>query len=167
MRNWTVTDLPAWVQPNVTVDPDSGCFRVGAGNGIWLNSGGYAMAGGTGIHRIVYMECVGPIPDDKPVLDHVKLWGCRWRDCSLPSHLQPCTVRENTLRGSGLTAVNAARTACSTCSAPYDGPNLYVYPDGRRDCRACRTLARERYAERRVIAAAQADGYLFALPLAA
>lgn len=166
VKNWKVSDLPAWIRPNVTVDPVSGCFRVGPGNGIW-HSDGYAKAGITGVHRIVYMECVGPIPDDRPCIDHVKLWGCRFRDCSLPSHLEPCTVRENTLRGATLAAANAARLACSTCDLPYAGPNLYVYPDGRRDCRACRAVARERYVERRAIAQANADGYLFPLSLAA
>lgn len=165
-RPWRVADLPAWIRPNVTVDRESGCFRVGPGNGIW-HSDGYAKVGITGVHRIVYMECVGPIPDDRPVIDHVKLWGCIWRDCSMPGHLQPCTVRENTLRGDTITAANAARSTCSTCGLPYGGPNLYTYPDGRRDCRSCRALARERYAERRAIAAAHADGYLFPLSLAA
>lgn len=160
-RAWKVRDLPAWIQPNVTVD--GACFRVGAGNGIWINSGGYAMAGITGIHRLVYMELIGPIPDDKPVIDHVRDWGCRFRDCAMPGHLEPVTVRENTLRGDSFIAANAARKTCSTCDLPYDGPNLYTYPDGRRDCRACRALARERYAQRQATEAAHAAGYLFLL----
>lgn len=166
VRTWRVSDLPAWIRPNVTVDAVSGCFRVGPGNGIW-HSDGYAKAGITGVHRIVYMECVGEIPDETPVIDHVRAWGCLWRDCCRPDHLQPVTVRENTLRGDTFAAANVAKTACSTCGTPYAGPNLYVYPDGRRDCRACRADARERYVERQAIAAANAAGYLFELPRAA
>lgn len=31
---------------------------------------------------------------------------------------------------------------------PYSGDNLYVFPDGRRDCRRCRAKARQKYNEK-------------------
>jgi hypothetical protein len=45
-------------------------------------------------HRVMYVLTLGRIPDDL-VLDHL----CRNRDCVNPLHLEPVTVRENTLRG--------------------------------------------------------------------
>jgi hypothetical protein len=146
-RVWRVRDLPAWIQPNIAEDKASGCFRVGPGLGIWINSRGYAMAGITGVHRLVYAELVDDIPEGH-VIDHVKARGCIWRNCSMPGHLQPCTSRENTLRGDGITAVNFTKTHCTTCSAEYDLLNTYYYPDGRRDCRNCRAAGRERYNKR-------------------
>ena len=47
-------------------------------------------------HRLVYEHCVGPIPD-RMVIDHL----CRNRACVEPTHLEPVTHRENTLRGAG------------------------------------------------------------------
>jgi hypothetical protein len=45
-------------------------------------------------HRFAYMQFVGPIPDDRPVLDHL----CLVRRCVNPSHLEPVTVAENNRR---------------------------------------------------------------------
>lgn len=45
-------------------------------------------------HRLAYEALVGPIPEGL-VLDHL----CRVRLCINPAHLEPVTVRENTLRG--------------------------------------------------------------------
>ena len=146
-RAWRVSDLPAWIRPNVTVDETSGCFRVAAGNGIRIDRDGYARAGIVAIHRLVYMELVDDIPDGL-VIDHVKARGCARRDCSRPDHMEPVTVRENIMRGDSFVVANYLKTHCSTCGAEYDLLNTYVYPDGRRDCRNCRAAASERYAKR-------------------
>ena len=50
-------------------------------------------------HRVTYALLVGPVPAGH-VLDHL----CRVRDCVNPTHLEPVTVRVNTLRGDGPTA---------------------------------------------------------------
>jgi hypothetical protein len=68
---------------------------------IWvgrLNRNGYGRVrtpeGEMMAHRTSYEAHVGPIPDGL-LLDHV----CRVRCCVRPSHLEPVTHRENTLRG--------------------------------------------------------------------
>ena len=59
-------------------------------------------------HRISYELLVGEIPAGFD-LDHL----CRVRHCVNPSHLEVCTRKENTRRGIGPSAVNAAKTHCS------------------------------------------------------
>lgn len=82
-------------------------------------------------HKVAYLALVGPIPQDL-VLDHL----CRHRWCVNPDHLEPVTPRENILRGEGFAAQNARATHCID-GHELCGPNLYVTPDGRRQCRAC------------------------------
>lgn len=93
-------------------------------------------------HRLAYELLVGPVPDGLE-LDHL----CRNRACVRPSHLEPVTHRENTLRGDTIVAAAAAATACPQGHA-YDEANTYRYPDGRRDCRTCRADRRRRHLQR-------------------
>jgi hypothetical protein len=96
------------------------------------NRGAHLMA-----HRAAYELAHGPVPPGM-VLDH----RCRERTCINPAHLEPVPNRENVLRGVGPSAVNARKTACKR-GHPLAGPNLYRMPDGRRQCRACLSVARE------------------------
>lgn len=63
---------------------------------------GYGKTGAPGpdgsrfAHRVVYQYLVGPIPSGL-VLDH--LCGNKW--CVNPTHLEPVTSRENTIRACG------------------------------------------------------------------
>ena len=82
-------------------------------------------------HRFAYTLLVGPIPEGLTI-DHL----CRNRACVNPLHLEPLTMRENILRGVGLTAQRAARTQCPR-GHPYDMFNTRIRPCGRRACRAC------------------------------
>lgn len=138
-----VTDLPPRIAANVTIDAESGCWVVGPGNGVTIDRDGYARLSGQGVHRIVYRALVGPIPADRPVLDHVKAWGCVSRACCRPDHLQACTIWQNTIRGESFAAVNYLKDECDH-GHPFDLINVYWRPNGHRDCRRCiRRRARE------------------------
>ena len=91
------------------------------------------------LHRLVYEQLRGPIPDGLQI-DHL----CRNRGCCNPDHLEPVTGRVNTLRGETVTAANAAKTHCPQGHA-YESENLYVYPNGSRCCRECRREIQRRY----------------------
>ena len=127
-----LTDLPERIRKRTTIDPESGCWCCS----LSLDKDGYSRIGGRGTHRFVYQLLVGEIPPERPVLDHVKERGCVWRNCIWPAHLEPVTVRINTLRGSSFSAVNAVKTHC-LCGLEYDMWNTYWCPDGSRDCRSC------------------------------
>lgn len=92
-------------------------------------------------HRWSYEHHVGPIPKGLH-LDHL----CRNPPCVNPDHLEPVTCRENSLRGTGFVAVNAAKTHCPA-GHPYSGENLYTY-GWSRACRTCRREARQRSARK-------------------
>lgn len=49
------------------------------------------------VHRLSYEAHVGAIPNGL-ILDHL----CRVRCCCAPRHLEPVTVKENTMRGNGM-----------------------------------------------------------------
>jgi hypothetical protein len=97
-------------------------------------------------HRHAYEVMVGPIPEGLQ-LDHL----CRVRNCVNPDHLEPVTPRENTLRGFGITAVNAAKTHCKN-DHEFTAENTYVRPDGARTCRACRVEVQARYYRKQRVA---------------
>lgn len=107
----------------------------------WLWTGrlheGYGIRSGKRAHVIAYQLLVGPVPEDQ-VLDHL----CRVRHCVNPGHLEPVTRRENALRGTGISAINARKTHCLR-GHPLSGDNLYVNPKkGTRSCRICIALRR-------------------------
>ena len=85
-------------------------------------------------HRVAYEHLVGPILEE--TLDHL----CRNRACVNPGHLEPCSVKENTMRGRGAPAVNSRKTACPR-GHPLSGENLRFSRrgDGRlfRQCVEC------------------------------
>ena len=79
-------------------------------------------------HIVSYETYVGPVPEGLE-LDHL----CRNRACCNPEHLEPVTRRENVHRG----LVGGRRDACRRGHL-YTPENTYTFPDGRRNCRACR-----------------------------
>lgn len=100
-----------------------------------------------GAHRVVYELLVGPIPDGL-TLDHL----CRTHACVNPRHLEPVTMRENTLRGVGPSARNATATHCHR-GHEFTEANTHTW-NGHRSCRACRGLnyrARQANREPRVL----------------
>lgn len=93
-------------------------------------------------HRWVYDALVGPIPRGL-TLDHL----CRVRHCVNPTHLEPVTQHENTLRGESIQAQRARQTHC-TYGHPFDETNTYRDRKGRH-CRTCAKLYQRRLRERR------------------
>jgi hypothetical protein len=83
-------------------------------------------------HRITYERFRQPIPTGLTI-DHL----CRVRNCVNPWHLEPVTMRENLLRGTGASAVNAKRTHCAQ-GHEFTEENTGVRKTGERYCRACR-----------------------------
>jgi len=118
----------------LVIDP-SGCV-------LWthrVNNHGYGLISVNNreqlVHRVMWQLCVGPIPDGLE-LDHVAERGCRYRNCANIAHLEPVTHRENLMRGSGPTAINAALEQCPA-GHDYDLINTYFDRNGGRKCRAC------------------------------
>lgn len=115
---------------------DDGCWNwIGnknqSGYGRFKRSSRYFSA-----HRVVYELFVGPIPEGLE-LDHT----CSNRGCVRPDHLESVTHRENTLRGSTITARHAAQTHCVN-HHEFTPENTAVRTDnGGRRCRACRDIS--------------------------
>lgn len=88
-------------------------------------------------HRVAYEHFVGPIADGLTI-DHL----CRNVACCNPDHLEAVTVRENTMRGEGLTARHARKESCDAGHSLTDPANTYIrVRNGRlpsRECRACK-----------------------------
>ena len=90
-------------------------------------------------HRVSYETYVGPIPEGL-VIDHL----CRNPPCVNPDHLEAVRQGTNTKRGTGPTAVNAAKTHCIR-NHPLSGANLYVIQaPGYRQCKTCHRLRRKK-----------------------
>lgn len=91
------------------------------------------------VHRLAYEHFVGPIPNGLQI-DHL----CRNRACVKPSHLEPVTNRENTLRGVNFIAQQARRTHCIN-GHEFTPENTRPRKDHPgRDCRTCNYLKNKR-----------------------
>ena len=110
-----------------------------------FNSSGYGQCTYEGkdhrVHRLIYQWMIGPIPDGKQ-LDHL----CRVRCCVNPFHLEVVTLKENVLRGIGITAKNAVKTHCIN-GHKFNNENTYLAKRKRgiqRECKKCRKLQKEK-----------------------
>ncbi|MGH8678627.1 MAG: HNH endonuclease signature motif containing protein [Burkholderiales bacterium] len=112
-------------------------FRLGH---CWIWVGGAASNGrprfwNVSPYRFMYELANGKIPNGL-VVDHL----CRNVRCVNPDHLEAVTVRENTLRGNGPTAINARKTHCIHGHA-LSGYNLLFHRNWR-SCRTCRNASK-------------------------
>jgi len=114
--------------------PESGCW-------IWegCTARGYGVSfkfnGTTRVHKIIYEWTHGPVPEGK-VLDHL----CRVRCCANPDHLEVVTAVENTLRGSGITAINKQKRHCKH-GHELTNENVRLVKGGR----SCKQCERDKY----------------------
>ncbi|SHJ58333.1 Helix-turn-helix [Nocardiopsis flavescens] len=133
-----------WAKVDKTSSP-SGCWLWTAGTDWWGYAEFSVNGQSRGAHRVAYAALVGPIPDGLTI-DHL----CRVRHCVNPGHLEPVSIRENTLRGNTITAANAAKTRCGRRGHPFDEANTRIGSKGERRCRACdNEVRRARKAARR------------------
>jgi hypothetical protein len=127
------------------IDHPQGCWiwsgtinRGGYGN-CYVNKDGYRTT--MQASRAWFEHVNGPIPPGLE-LDHL----CRNRVCVNPSHLEPVTGRENTLRSEALTAKYARATHCKN-GHPFTGDNLKIRSSSlnHRRCAKCSALNCKRY----------------------
>jgi hypothetical protein len=117
-----------------TVDLDTGCWvwlhaKTRAGYGQMYVDGKMAYA-----HRVDYEGYVADIPPGL-VIDHL----CGNRACCNPEHLEPVTFAENMRR--------TRRAACKRGHL-LSHDNVYVAPDGERQCRECNRIRGRRRTQR-------------------
>ncbi|MBL8753665.1 MAG: HNH endonuclease [Planctomycetes bacterium] len=98
-------------------------------------------------HRFAIVASGRDLVPDLDV-DHI----CRHRWCVNPAHLEQVTRRENSMRGMGVGALNAAKTSCPNGHV-YNEANTYLmvgrYGGNRRCCRACNREVKRLAASRR------------------
>jgi hypothetical protein len=140
-----VRSLEDRIADKFEIDFDTGCWLWVAG----VLKGGYGSIQGSLperrkllAHRAVYELVVEPIPEGL-TLDHL----CRVRHCVNPDHLEPTTMRENTLRGDTLPARNLEKTHCPQ-GHEYTPENTYWTRSGSRACRKCQREATRQWRAR-------------------
>lgn len=131
MRELVQLGVPERIAVRVVQHPSTGCWEwVGARSHPGYGSTSFN-GKNTPTHRLMYELLVAPIPAGL-VIDHL----CRNPPCCNPAHLEPVTMRENILRGVGVTAREAVQTHCKH-GHEFTPENTRVTPKGWRICRAC------------------------------
>ena len=96
-------------------------------------------------HRFSYELHNGNI-DPNLNIDHL----CRVRSCVRPTHLEQVSTKVNTLRGVGLTAINAIKQYCKN-GHKFTKQNTYNRPLGGRTCRQCQIRSVLKYQKRKLV----------------
>lgn len=129
----------------IEVDP-SGCWIYTGGT----NGDGYCQVQVAGrkhmVHRLIFELVAGPL-DEGHQLDHL----CRTRRCCNPTHLEPVTARENTLRGS---VPSANRSLCRNGKHYLDQVGTLIDSEGTNRCRECRRESAARWRQGRRVGGA-------------
>lgn len=123
-----------------TKPPSARYGQFGAGGQTWKP------------HRYSYTVNVGPIPDGLWVLHH-----CDNGFCVRPDHLFLGTYLDNIADMMAKGRHRSGRAHPSHCKYghPFSGDNLYIKPNGKRQCRTCaRRASREWHAAKRAELAA-------------
>jgi hypothetical protein len=86
---------------------------------------------------------IGEIPKGLQ-LDHL----CRTPLCFNPQHLEPVTSKENTMRGLGVSSLNAKKTHCKHGHL-LSGNNLVILHGNKRNCRECKNRINREWNKRK------------------
>lgn len=94
------------------------------------------------MHRAVWEQLVGPIPDGMH-LDHL----CRNTICCNPDHLEPVTPKENFRRGVCLDTRKPRWFAHEACDRGHDinAEGALMWHGGKRRCRQCKNEYQREY----------------------
>lgn len=87
-----------------------------------------------GANRVFYEYFKGAVP-----AGHFVRRSCRERRCVNPEHLIALPAADAIMLGNSPPSLNAKKHECIRGHA-LAGENLYVTPDGRRQCRACSAI---------------------------
>ena len=129
-----MTPFKPWEQrywENVEIS-DNGCWN-------WIASKGkpYGQISinlkDNSVHRVMWEQTREKIPSGISI-DHL----CRNTKCVNPIHMEPVTIGENVLRGTGITAINKRKTHCNR-GHEFSGNNLMMVGPLKkwRQCREC------------------------------
>ena len=128
-----------------SVEKTDGCwiYKGGKTNGYGQFSYGGRGGVNTLAHRFSYMLEHGSLPPKSSglCLDHL----CRRRSCVNPSHLELVSIKENVLRGIGISAKNAKKTHCLQGHEFTEENTHYKYPKKGGVTRLCLLCEKARW----------------------
>lgn len=113
------------------------CTPNGYGKFSWREDGKIISVGA---HVFAYRLLVGPIPEDRPYLDHV-VERCQRKDCCWPAHLEPVTPAENNRR-------HYIRQTHCVNNHEFTPKNTKIVKGSQRVCRQCGRDRGKAYRER-------------------